>query len=126
MKLFIDCDDTLILWDMVWDEVRGLYVSGVPAGEEPLLNNELVTDISCFLSKHKNYELIVWSGGGVRYAERWRDKYLPEARVLDKDMHTPQAGDIVVDDQYEYLKVDPGVHVLAPDKLSECPICKGG
>lgn len=42
-------------------------------------------------------EMYIWSGGGVDYATRWRDKLGLNASVVAKNSLTP---DVAVDDQY--------------------------
>ena len=52
--------------------------------------------INLFLSFEKlGYEMYIWSGGGIDYAERWRDKLGLGAVVVEKGSFKP---DIAVDD----------------------------
>jgi phosphoserine phosphatase len=46
------------------------------------------------------YQMFIWSGGGVDYAERWRDKLGLDAAVVPKGSFIP---DIAVDDEYVKL-----------------------
>lgn len=113
-RLFVDVDGTLI------DENDELDIS-------------LIGDINCFLDHHEDYILVVWSGGGERYAERWGEKAFGPAfdkRVgyfwhwAAKDMRTPTDQDICVDDMYgELTPRDKRVRVIHPRDFGRCPLC---
>lgn len=121
-RLFVDCNDTLVLWKYAWKE--GVLVPGEPRYE---MNIPLIGDVNCFLDHHPEYTLIVWSGGGVEYARGWAEKCNFQQHfvaILDKDMRYPQDQDICVDDMYGELKPrDKRVRVIAPDKFGRCPLC---
>lgn len=114
-RLFVDCDDTLVLW---------LDGDGTPlGGQNPYgggsdkyeLNQALIDAVVDFMDTHREYELVVWSGGGAQYAKGWADRCFPfkdllnddtdrrnwlqRAHVRTKDINLPQASDICVDDQ---------------------------
>lgn len=123
-RLFVDCDDTLVLWDTPDLGLTTHYD----------LNLELIGDVECFILHHPEYELVVWSGGGVDYATRWAERCFPHRHaklddcvdylVLPKDMRTPEDQDICIDDMYGELSPrDKRVRVLPPDGLSRCPLC---
>lgn len=119
-RLFVDCDDTLILWGDS-PEPDGLY-----HGDKYELNVPLMGLISCILDEHREYELVVWSGGGIDYADRWASRCFPERNwsIAAKDMRTPQADDICIDDMYGEMKPRDGrVRVVSPD-VSTCPVCR--
>lgn len=109
-RLFVDVDGTLI-------------------DDADCINAELQFDISCFLDHHEDYGLVVWSGGGVKYATTWALRVFPETfphaiQVWDKDLRTPFGDDIVVDDMYgEIAPRDYRVCILPPDGLRRCPLC---
>lgn len=45
--------------------------------------------------EQSGFEMYIWSGGGIDYAENWRDKLGLEAEVVEKGSFTPN---ISVDD----------------------------
>ena len=60
--------------------------------------------------------MAIWSGGGVDYAERWRDKLGLTARVVPKGSFVP---DIAVDDEEVSLGK---VNICVTKKLSPLPV----
>lgn len=121
-RLFVDCDDTLVLWEAEHlNQDRTLWVR-----DKYELNMALIGDINCFLQHHEDYQLVVWSGGGVDYASIWaaRCHFSPRAVILPKDMRTPTDQDICVDDMYgELTPRDKRVRVIHPRDFGRCPIC---
>ena len=114
-RLYIDCDDTLVLWHDATDDERGYD-----------LNAPLIADINCFLDHHKDYDLWVWSGGGAKYALRWAIECFGETgewKATAKDLKAVHPGDIVVDDMISEFVAVPGALYLAPDQLTRCPLC---
>ena len=93
MQIFVDCDDTLILYD----SHTGVHPYGVLNGEpwrpnQPLVDALLETEQPVF----------VWSGGGAWYAGIIAGKLGLDFPCLDKDETTfevIQEGDVVIDDQ---------------------------
>ena len=112
-RLFVDCDDTLVLWP---DDA-------LDTGTSWELNLDLIHSIGCFLDTHPEYFLVVWSGGGVDYAERWARMAFSNYTVLPKDVRNePQDQDILVDDMAgEIAPRDSRVRVVAD--LRRCPLC---
>ena len=115
-RLFVDCDDTLILWA---DEPVGELI----VREDYDFNLPLISDIACFINFHTDYELVVWSGGGIDYAARWAEKCFHNVPylILPKDMRLPAGADICVDDA-EVSPRDKRVRVLT--SLMICPLCR--
>lgn len=117
--LFVDCDDTLVLWDPDPDEESSLY-----RGDRYTINHELVSNIKCWLGEHPEYKLVVWSGGGANYACHWGDKAFgpfPHA-CTSKDITLPKDKDICIDD----MPIEPRdkrVKVYLPS-ITKCPICQ--
>ena len=111
-RVFIDCDDTLLLFDSEGE--ANLY--GFWKGDPYKVNEELVNVLrqtckTCFT-------LIIWSGGGKKYAKAVSDEVFGDLGEIDawfcKDFTTfdlVRSEDIVIDDQA--LTV-PGVQ-LRPD-----------
>lgn len=116
--LFIDCDDTLILWNNAKNE------DGIYRGDKYEINHGLRGDVECFLTTHPEYELVVWSGGGIHYAHRWAEMCFPHThfKILPKDMRVPVGKDICVDDMYGELKPRDKRVTVVPN-LFPCPIC---
>lgn len=99
--IWVDVDDTLVLWD---DERNGIP-SGPGAGWH--FNMSLVNALDAHLHTHPNDRLVIWSGGGVGYAQRFvldlleRVPFVHGDAILPcraKDVRGPRAGDVVVDD----------------------------
>jgi hypothetical protein len=61
-------------------------------------------DVIQFFHLFKSFEcdMYIWSGGGLDYARRWRDKLGLEAEVIEKGSFRP---DIAVDDEKVKLGV---------------------
>lgn len=118
-RLFVDCDDTLVLWDNAAEGSFELY-----NGSKWELNHPLIGDIACFLGSHPEYELVVWSGGGIDYAQRWAEKAFVHHNfsIAPKDMRVPSDKDICVDDMYGEMEPrDKRVRVVP--NLDQCPVC---
>lgn len=63
--------------------------------------NENIVALFNLLSRFKNVDLWVWSGGGAKYARRFAELYnLPvnSARCISKLDHTQYSMDIAIDD----------------------------
>lgn len=100
MRLFVDCDDTLVLWQ---PEKRtrsdGLYL-----GNEWERNEKLIKTIEDYIDQMTDIggkvELIIWSDGGKEYARMWAKRFFPEKYWVarDKDPTLPQDEDICIDD----------------------------
>ena len=76
-RLFIDCDDTLVLWlgeDGEGDGGPNPYGGGKEKWEP---NRALIAAIES--SREEYEEVVVWTGGGSDYARVWRDRLLPWA-----------------------------------------------
>ena len=69
MRLFIDVDYTLVLWNE-----SNKHGSQVYAGDKYEMNHKLVDAINKFLYTNPETEFLVWSGGGKAYAQEWADK----------------------------------------------------
>ncbi len=101
-RLFIDCDDTLVLW---LDE-RGMPLKG----ENPMgvnshdgnwkPNTRLILEIEKWVEINPHLEVIVWSGGGDFYAGGWGQRLLHhiEHVAYAKDTRVPMVNDIAIDD----------------------------
>ena len=96
-RLFIDCDDTLVLWLGEDGEVDGgpnPYGGGKEKWEP---NRALIAAIES--SREEYEEVVVWTGGGSDYARVWRDRLLPWAHhAIAKDTRIPGSEDVCVDD----------------------------
>lgn len=105
-RLFVDCDSTLVLWKD--DEID-------PATSFIIRNNydvnyPLIEAVHKFMSTHKDWLLIIWSGGGLDYATGWANRFFRDENgnqqydlSLAKDYRIPDEKDICVDD--ELIKV---------------------
>ncbi len=99
MKLFVDVDDTLVLYDMEAPNPYGVY-EGTPY----TVNERLIEGLRKFRKEHPQDSIFIWSGGGAQYAEMWAAKLNLEGVVdwwLTKDktiIDLIEPGDIVIDD----------------------------
>lgn len=100
-KLFVDCDDTLVLWRDATQDAVGY-----------LPNHRLILAICNYLGHRRGTELVVWSSGGEEYARGWAREFFPgqEWWIAPKNMRIPQAGDVCIDDQL--LVLGDGVTLL--------------
>ena len=118
MRLFVDCDDTLVLWQEEHrNQDKSLYL-----GDKYSINTDLIEIVEHIQDTH-DAQLIVWSGGGVEYAAMWARRFgLKNWLTAPKDMRLPQSGDVVFDDM-ELTPKDSRVKVYSPD-TKVCPVCK--
>lgn len=80
MKIAFDVDDTLI-------------IPSVVTGNRDIPNYETIAVFRYF--QQLGYDMIIWSGSGIDWAESWRDKLGLDARVIVKGS---EAVDIAFDD----------------------------
>lgn len=122
-RLFVDCDDTLIIYDNVtcsWpDKPCDVHDHpfAIQRGETFKINSPLVASVKAFVEDNPCALTIIWSGGGAQYARMVADVALPGVDVMTmiKDrtsFHMVRPGDIVVDD----MELDVPVIVLRPDE----------
>ena len=111
MTVFIDVDDTLILFDN-----GGINPYGVINGKSYRPNLALIDKLKDF-----DGDIIVWSGGGRDYALMVAKKVLPkELRYMVGSkgigIRNVKHGDIIIDDQKEYFTAleELGVSVFNP------------
>lgn len=98
--LFIDCDDTLVIWDDKTIQRKGPF--NEYTSTDWSFNQRL---IDWMLEKETELgPVIIWSGGGRQYAELWLSRLERHVgRSLSftaraKDINLIRDGDIVVDD----------------------------
>lgn len=96
-RLFVDCDDTLVKWlktDGQPLEGQNQYGGGSDRWE---WNTELVRAIEAHFDLA---DVVVWSGGGARYAHHWAQRLGWDDRVtsMPKNISVPLYGEICVDD----------------------------
>jgi len=65
MRLFVDVDDTLILYDVAGEQ----HPCGLVYGQAYTVNEELIKYIRWFALEHPDALVVIWSGGGREYAE---------------------------------------------------------
>ena len=93
MQIFVDCDDTLVLYDADAD----VHPYGILKGAPWRPNQPLVTALLAM-----EHPVFVWSGGGKLYARFIAHKLGLHFRCLDKNetsFKLIQEGDVVIDDQ---------------------------
>lgn len=98
-RLFVDCDDTLILW-----ERRSGFVEVITG--EYKINTDLIGQVLNFLKHNPDFELVVWSHGGVDYAGDWALQCfggLVKYTIEPKEPGIAAIGDMVIDDDLNQL-----------------------
>lgn len=114
MRLFVDCDDTLILYSRT-----GINPHGVLFGTPYVVNDGLVAFVRRIAAANPDALIVIWSGGGGQYAEvvakiAGLDDIAATYMVKDHTTYPlVRAEDIVFDDQD--IKV-PAI-VWRPDEL---------
>lgn len=102
MRLFVDCDETLVLWDDTHqNQDKTLWVR-----DSWHKNDNLIAAVRAYLKENKECSLIIWSGGGADYAASWARRFFGDdeyVAAISKDIRIPEEFDICVDD--EELKV---------------------
>ena len=98
MTLFVDVDDTLIIYDLPPPNPYG-YFQGTPWR----VNQQLLAGVHQFHADHPETPIIIWSGGGRDYGEMWIVPLglsgFAEGMLKDwQSLSLIQEGDIVVDD----------------------------
>ena len=98
MTLFVDVDDTLIIYDRPPPNPYG-YCQGIPWR----VNQPLLDGIRRFHADDPEAQIIIWSRGGKEYSEILIDRFgltgLVVGMIKDQwSLSLIQEGDIVVDD----------------------------
>lgn len=92
MRLFVDIDDTLVLWPKVSEERHSL-VSGPPTP-----NADVIRFVRVMRKFHQDLEVIVWSLGGADYAAKHAKPLIRFEKAWDKTPIPVQRGDLFLDD----------------------------
>ena len=121
-RLFVDCDDTLILWHTS----RKPPHDGQYCGTWYSINKALVAGVKEFRLAHPRSLVVVWSGGGQTYAAMWADLLGLSADVIcltkDRDtLHLVLPGDIMVDDVSEIPGVTHGPFAWPEESIPDTP-----
>ena len=98
MRLFVDVDDTLVLW-------QGLDGESYMDSWTP--NEALIKAVIEYFYSTPDVYLYVWSGGGGTYAEVFAVRTLGDTVpyiALSKDTTMPQDDDVCIDDQFLKVK----------------------
>ena len=92
MTLFVDVDDTLILWSK--ETKDGAFLTK----HEP--NPAVIHFVRVFREFHPGHEVICWSTGGKDYAAKHAAAHLPGMTddCRDKYPAIPTPGDVFLDD----------------------------
>lgn len=121
--LFVDCDDTLILYDSALctgpdnDCSVHAHPYGFLRGESYTINEPLVASIKAYVYDNPCALTVIWSGGGARYARAIADVVLSGVDVMTliknkTSFHLVRPGDIVVDD----MDVEVATKVYRPSE----------
>lgn len=102
MKLFVDCDDTLVVWhEEHQNQDKTLWIR-----DNWSLDEYLIGFLEGVLATEEDMTLIIWSGGGLDYATLWaeRCKFSTPWIALSKDTTIPKDEDICIDDERLVLR----------------------
>ncbi len=106
-RIFIDCDDTLLIYDSIGER----HPLGYLQGESYHINESLVDSIRAWAYDNPCSMVVVWSGGGADYARTVTNIVFPYThgiQTMKKDRTTfylVRAGDIVIDDMADSVEV---------------------
>lgn len=121
VRLFVDCDDTLALYCLPDGRCDHGGVHPYGTTYTPWVPNEpLIGHVKAFRERHPDSLIVVWSGGGKEYAQRFIDRLLPDLGIIAMDKWEPntdlvRSADIVVDDQWESMTgFQAGAYVFGP------------
>lgn len=117
LRLFVDVDDTLILWPKAGGS------SDLISGDAYVLNE----DVRLFVLRWKAYnptgEVIIWSSGGSEYARKHgAASGLPYSYCWSKAPMPVLKGDMFIDDDPLSYYRDRNIH---PDLLKGCGSVRG-
>lgn len=92
MRLFVDCDDTLVLW--TWGKALG-----VPRDQIPIVHDELVAEIRAWAEANPGC-LTVWSLGGEVWAKTVAERVFPglACRTSTRWAKLPAPSEVFIDD----------------------------
>ncbi len=118
-QLFVDCDDTLIIYDNP-DSSEGQHAYGYLQGYPWHPNEKLVSYIKWFAAEYPRTLIVIWSGGGGDYARTIANRILGDLEVAtmikdDTTYDLVRPNDIVFDDCDLPIVAD----VLRPDALDK-------
>lgn len=130
IRLFVDCDSTLLLYDDEGSPTAHHY--GFWRGDAFHINEPLVAFMRRFREKHEDALIVIWSGGGANYAHEVMirvglgegdDDFIdPIPMIKDRTtFYLVREGDIVVDDQ----AIEVPTTVTPPDFFDEGGIAWG-
>ena len=97
--LFVDCDDTLVVWHDSDIKKKGSFNEFISSDWH--FNENIVKVIETWAASDG---VVIWSGGGVDYAALWRNRFErhigrnTEIFASTKEVRLPLLGDIVIDD----------------------------
>ena len=99
-RLFVDCDDTLVLWlneDGQPLEGQNPYGGGSDRWEP---NTALIEAIRVRMKADPELRLIIWTGGGNEYGRTWAERLMPGEWDMAgaKDPRLPLPEDLCIDD----------------------------
>ena len=127
MRLFVDIDSTLVLWELncsprdneLFDFDENSQ-SDNPYNEKWKPHTKLISQIKKFRQENPNALIVIWSLGGKQYAEIWGRRLLSDITDLvfmDKwgfNLELVQSDSIVIDDSPSDLPriLAPVIHPL--------------
>jgi hypothetical protein len=101
-RIFVDVDDTLVLW-----QTNSLKPDGEYLGTPYTYNRPLIAALKCHYTDHPGAMIVIWSGGGRSYAKRFAEQIFGGRHIvtLGKEPDTVSLirdGDIVIDDMVDF------------------------
>lgn len=94
MRLFVDVDETLILWPL--GEMGKVVII---KDEPPKPNHDVLEFVRRWVKYNPTGDVIVWSLGGLEYAAGWKNKLgISFAVAWSKEPIAVERGDLFIDD----------------------------
>ena len=121
-RLFIDVDDTLVLYT---ERKAGPNPLGLERDMNFRVNAELVDAIKIWRRHNIDGQVVVWSGGGEAYARSAGDRFIPGVATWyftkgGKNLTLPNHDDLLVDDSPTELGLgEVDAPVLLPEEFIE-------
>lgn len=116
MIIFVDCDDTLVLWRDY--DIKGEFDEW--SSDKYVPNHDLIELLNILIEYSSELSVVVWTGGGKNYAKLWKQRLLPAAHsAMPKGLVHTYPGDIIIDDIVLGDKLVGDATLITPEDFIE-------